>query len=106
MSTADSALLAFSSMWVRDMFKPYIAPRSSETTQLWFGRAMAVVGLTIGVSLGLLTIEKGFPNLTGLFSLQNVRAGGTCLHTVLCARMPVGRGCGDLVVSPLVSTDN
>ena len=71
MSTADSALLAFSSMWVRDFFKPYIRPNATEQQQLWFGRIMAVLGLAIGVTLGLLTIEKGVPNLTGLFSLQN-----------------------------------
>lgn len=72
MSTADSALLSFSSMWVRDLFVPYIRPRASENTQIWFGRVMSIIGLAIGVSLGLLTIEKGKPNLTGLFSLQNV----------------------------------
>ncbi|WIA33094.1 hypothetical protein OEZ86_006248 [Tetradesmus obliquus] len=71
MSTADSALLAFSSMWVRDLFKPYLCKHASEATQIWFGRVMSVVGLAIGVMLGLLTIEKGVPNLTGLFSLQN-----------------------------------
>lgn len=72
MSTADSALLAFSSMWVRDLFKPYLFKNATETQQMWFGRAMSVVGLGIGVLLGLMTIEKGVPNLTGLFSLQNV----------------------------------
>ncbi|KAF8067290.1 cyclin-C1-1 [Scenedesmus sp. PABB004] len=72
MSTADSALLAFSSMWVRDLFKPYLCRRATEAQQIWFGRLMSVVGLCIGVLLGLLTIERGVPNLTGLFSLQNV----------------------------------
>jgi hypothetical protein len=72
MSTADSALLAFSSMWVRDLFVPYIRPQATQRQQLWVGRAMSVIGLAIGVTLGLLTLEKGVPNLTGLFSLQNV----------------------------------
>eukprot|EP00775_Hariotina_reticulata_P011366 gene11366-11515_t len=80
MSTADSALLAFSSMWVHDFFKPYVQPRLSRAADkavkerhlMLFGRIMSVVGLAIGVLLGLMTIEKGVPNLTGLFSLQNV----------------------------------
>jgi hypothetical protein len=72
MSTADSALLAFSSMWVRDLFVPYIRPQATQRQQIWVGRAMSVLGLAIGVTLGLLTLEKGVPNLTGLFSLQNV----------------------------------
>jgi hypothetical protein len=58
-------------MWLRDLYKPYIRPHASEREQLWFGRIVAVIGLAIGVTLGLLTIEKGVPNLTGLFSLQN-----------------------------------
>lgn len=52
MSTADSALLAFSSMWVKDLFVPYIRPQATQQQQIWFGRAMSVVGLSIGVALG------------------------------------------------------
>jgi Na+/proline symporter len=52
MSTADSALLAFSSMWVKDLFVPYIRPQATQQQQIWFGRAMSVLGLGIGVSLG------------------------------------------------------
>lgn len=52
MSTADSALLAFSSMWVKDLFVPYIRPQATQRQQIWFGRAMSVVGLSIGVALG------------------------------------------------------
>lgn len=37
MSTADSALLAFSTMWVKDMFKPYIWRKASDMQQLLFG---------------------------------------------------------------------
>jgi Na+/proline symporter len=61
MSTADSALLAFSSMWVRDLFKPYLCKHATENQQIWFGRVMSVIGLAIGVMLGLFTIEKGVP---------------------------------------------
>jgi sodium/proline symporter len=52
MSTADSSLLAFSSMWVKDLFVPYIKPQATQKQQIWFGRAMSVVGLSIGVALG------------------------------------------------------
>jgi Na+/proline symporter len=52
MSTADSSLLAFSSMWVKDLFVPYIRPRATQRQQIWFGRVMSVVGLSIGVFLG------------------------------------------------------
>lgn len=61
MSTADSALLAFSSMWVRDLFKPYLFKRATDAHQIWFGRLMSVIGLAIGVLLGIMTIEKGVP---------------------------------------------
>jgi len=54
MSTADSALLSFSSMWVKDLFVPYLRPRATERQQLWFGRMMSVIGLAIGVALGKL----------------------------------------------------
>lgn len=37
MSTADSALLAFSSMWVRDVYARYLRPKSSQLEQLIFG---------------------------------------------------------------------
>eukprot|EP00878_Enallax_costatus_P016186 GHUV01016976.1.p1 GENE.GHUV01016976.1~~GHUV01016976.1.p1 ORF type:complete len:356 (+),score=97.44 GHUV01016976.1:718-1785(+) len=50
MSTADSALLAFSSMWVRDLFKPYLFKRATENQQIWFGRCMSVIGLAIGAA--------------------------------------------------------
>jgi hypothetical protein len=60
-------------MWVHDFFKPYVQPRLSrgadkqvsECHLMLFGRVMSVVGLAIGVLLGLMTIEKGVPNLTG-----------------------------------------
>lgn len=56
MSTADSSLLAFSSMWVKDLFVPYIRPRATQRQQIWFGRVMSVIGLSIGVFLG----ERGW----------------------------------------------
>ena len=37
MSTADSALLAFSSMWVRDIYVRYVRPKSSQLEQIIFG---------------------------------------------------------------------
>ena len=52
MSTADSALLAFSSMWVKDLFVPYLRPKATQAQQIWFGRLMSVIGLSIGVALG------------------------------------------------------
>lgn len=72
MSTADSALLAFGGMWVKDILVPYIRPSATARTQLAFGRVMAVIGLGIGVLLALLSLEHNKPNLSGLFNIQNV----------------------------------
>ncbi|GFR47522.1 hypothetical protein Agub_g9240 [Astrephomene gubernaculifera] len=72
MSTADSALLAFSQMWVRDIYTKYLRPRASQTEQLVFAKILSVVALVIGVTLGNYSIERGKPDLSGLFSLQNV----------------------------------
>lgn len=72
MSTADSALLAFSAMWVRDLYVKYIRKKAGAFEQLLFGKIVAVCGLVIGVTLALYTIEKGKPDLSSLFSLQNV----------------------------------
>lgn len=72
MSTADSALLSFSVMWTVDVYKCYIRPNASPRELLFFGRVMSTIGLAIGVTLGLLTIQTGTPNLSALFSLQNV----------------------------------
>jgi hypothetical protein len=73
MSTADSALLAFSSMWVKDLFVPYIRPQASQKQQIWFGRAMSVVGLSIGVALG--------------------EAWSVCLHCSMLRNVCHARGC-------------
>lgn len=72
MSTADSAMLAFSTMWVRDLFKPYLFRRSTEFQQLMFGKLMAFVGLSIGVGLAIKTLQSvpPKPDLSALFSLQ------------------------------------
>lgn len=67
MSTADSALLAFSSMWVKDLFVPYIRPQATQQQQIWFGRAMSVVGLSIGVALG-----EAWPAMSGLAHMHHV----------------------------------
>ncbi|KAG2438998.1 hypothetical protein HYH02_010789 [Chlamydomonas schloesseri] len=78
MSTADSALLACSSMWVRDLYTKYFRPHASELEQLVFGKIVAVIALAIGVLLGNLSIVTGKPDLSGLFALQNV----TPIHVV------------------------
>ncbi|PNW73816.1 hypothetical protein CHLRE_13g573900v5 [Chlamydomonas reinhardtii] len=78
MSTADSALLACSSMWVRDLYTKYFRPHASEMEQLIFGKVVAIIALAIGVLLGNLSIETGKPDLSGLFALQNV----TPIHVV------------------------
>lgn len=72
MSTADSALLSFSVMWTVDLYKPYLRRTASQRELIWFGRIMSTAGLAIGVTLGLFTIQTGTPNLSALFSLQNV----------------------------------
>ncbi|KAJ9520945.1 hypothetical protein QJQ45_014137, partial [Haematococcus lacustris] len=72
MSTADSALLAFSTMWVRDLVRPYLWRQVSEPKQLLVAKAMAMVGLAIGVGLSIRVLQTGTPDLSSLFSLQSV----------------------------------
>ncbi|KAF5837517.1 sodium/solute symporter [Dunaliella salina] len=72
MSTADSSLLAFSTMWVQDFLRPYVWPSASELVQMLFAKFMGFVALCIGIALAILSIRDGKPDLTGLFSLQNV----------------------------------
>ncbi|PNH09288.1 Sodium/pantothenate symporter [Tetrabaena socialis] len=72
MSTADSALLAVSGMWVRDIYTKYLRPRASQLEQIIFGKVVAVIALAIGVTLGNYSIVHGKPDLSGLFALQNV----------------------------------
>ncbi|GIL51166.1 hypothetical protein Vafri_7234 [Volvox africanus] len=72
MSTADSALLAFSQMWVRDIYTKYLRPNAGQIEQLVFAKVMAIIGLVIGVTLGNYSVERGKPTLSGLFALQNV----------------------------------
>ena len=74
LSTADSSLLAFSTMWLRDFYLPYVNPKASAREQLIFTRCASVVGLVIGLFLTAMAIrEKGSEwNLSNLFSLQTV----------------------------------
>lgn len=72
MSTADSALLACSSMWVRDIYTKYFRRNASQAEQIMFGKFIAFAALSIGVALGIITVERGKPDLSSLFSLQNV----------------------------------
>jgi len=73
LSTADSSLIAFSTMWLRDFYLPYVNPRASANEQLVFTRVMGVVGLAIGLFLTSMSIRSAQPwNLSNLFSLQTV----------------------------------
>lgn len=73
LSTADSSLIAFSTMWLRDFFLPYVNPRATAQEQLVFTRAMGIVGLAIGLLLTSMSIRLEQPwNLSSLFSLQTV----------------------------------
>ncbi|EFJ49747.1 hypothetical protein VOLCADRAFT_104191 [Volvox carteri f. nagariensis] len=72
MSTADSALLAFSQMWVRDIYTRYLRPHAGQIEQLIFAKVVAIIGLAIGVTLGNYSAERNKPDLSGLFALQNV----------------------------------
>lgn len=83
MSTADSALLAFSQMWVRDIYTKYLRPHAGQVEQLVFGKIMAIIGLVIGVTLGNYSVIHNKPDLSGLFALQNV----TPIHVVPAVRM-------------------
>ncbi|WP_082126835.1 sodium:solute symporter family protein [Allosalinactinospora lopnorensis] len=51
-STADSALLSFSSVVSRDLYRRYLSPRSSETTTLRVGKVagVAAVGLLLVIA--------------------------------------------------------
>mmetsp|Transcript_16719 Transcript_16719/g.40010 ORF Transcript_16719/g.40010 Transcript_16719/m.40010 type:complete len:772 (+) Transcript_16719:76-2391(+) len=79
-STADSSLIAFSTMMLRDLYLPYFNPSASQRTQVIFTRVLAILGLALGVFLGIMSIEaEPEPwNLSNLFSLQTV----TPIHVV------------------------
>mmetsp|Transcript_21638 Transcript_21638/g.33861 ORF Transcript_21638/g.33861 Transcript_21638/m.33861 type:complete len:737 (-) Transcript_21638:160-2370(-) len=74
LSTADSSLIAFSTMWLRDFYLPYIQPDASQARQVLFARCTAVLGLAVGIWLSVMSIQaKPEPwNLSNLFSLQTV----------------------------------
>ena len=52
--------------------KPYAWPTASDMVQFAFGKLMGFIGLCIGIALAIMSIQEGKPDLTGLFSLQNV----------------------------------
>ncbi len=98
MSTVDSALLAFSTMWVRDLFKPYLWRRAPPLAQLVFGKVMALAALCTGVTLAMRTIKTGTPDLSALFSLQ-VRASWSRVFVCACGcvvHARFGAACGPL----------
>jgi len=73
LSTADSSLLAFSTMWLRDFYLPYLRPSASAKEQLLFTRVMGVLGLALGLFLTSMSIRSEQPwNLSNLFSFQTV----------------------------------
>ncbi|EKX46008.1 hypothetical protein GUITHDRAFT_94455 [Guillardia theta CCMP2712] len=73
LSTADSALIAFSTMWLRDFYLPYIKPTASQFSQVVFTKVMGVFGLALGVFLACMSVRSAQPwNLSNLFSLQTV----------------------------------
>mmetsp|Transcript_24621 Transcript_24621/g.55623 ORF Transcript_24621/g.55623 Transcript_24621/m.55623 type:complete len:718 (-) Transcript_24621:72-2225(-) len=79
LSTADSALIAFSTMWLRDFYLPYIKPTASQFSQVVFTKVMGVFGLALGVFLACMSVQSEKPwNLSNLFSLQTV----TPIHVV------------------------
>jgi len=58
LSTADSSLIAFSTMWLRDFYLPYVNPGASAKEQLVFTRIMGVFGLAIGLFLTSMSIRS------------------------------------------------
>jgi SSS family solute:Na+ symporter len=73
LSTADSSLIAFSTMWLRDFYLPYINPAASAREQLIFTRCMTVVGLAVGLFLTSMSLRQDDVwNYSNLFSLQTV----------------------------------
>mmetsp|Transcript_22660 Transcript_22660/g.55947 ORF Transcript_22660/g.55947 Transcript_22660/m.55947 type:complete len:732 (-) Transcript_22660:212-2407(-) len=73
MSTADSALIAFGTMWLKDAFVPYVLPGASQQHQLYFAKAVGVFGLGIGLLLASMSLQQpDVWNLSSLFSIQAV----------------------------------
>ncbi|CEF99819.1 Sodium/solute symporter [Ostreococcus tauri] len=83
-STADSGLLAFSTMFIRDIYEPYAqkifgpkAPVDPSALRV-VGLISSLSALAIGLSLSILNIREGKPDITGLFSIQTV----TPIHAI------------------------
>ena len=74
MSTADSALIAFSTMWLKDFYLPYVNPKASYREQMMFVKAASLFGWGLGLFLTLMSIfaEPAPWNLSNLFTLQSV----------------------------------
>jgi len=73
LSTADSSLMSFSTMWLRDFYLPYFRPHAGAREQLLFTRTMGVLGLALGLFLTSMSIRSKEPwNLSNLFSFQTV----------------------------------
>ena len=82
-STADSGLLAFSTMLVKDVYQPYAnkvwknAPQDGATLKR-IGLGASICGLVIGLCLSIYNVREGKPDITGLFSIQTV----TPIHAI------------------------
>uniref|UniRef100_A0A7S0X4Z7 Sodium/solute symporter n=1 Tax=Mantoniella antarctica TaxID=81844 RepID=A0A7S0X4Z7_9CHLO len=82
-STADSGLLAFSTMLVRDIYQPYArllwkkAPMDGASLK-YIGSVTSICGLLIGLCLSIYNVREGKPDITGLFSIQTV----TPIHAI------------------------
>ena len=83
-STADSGLLAFSTMFVRDIYAPYAkqvfgskAPVDPSSLRM-VGLVSSLCALAIGLSLSIVNLREGKPDITGLFSIQTV----TPIHAI------------------------
>jgi len=82
-STADSGLLAFSTMFVRDIYEPYVQrvfpkARVDAMTLKLVGSVASMCALAIGLGLSIVNVREGKPDITGLFSIQTV----TPIHSI------------------------
>ena len=82
-STADSGLLAFSTMFVRDIYQPYaqrVFPKAKvdAATLKLVGSLASMCALAIGLGLSIVNVREGKPDITGLFSIQTV----TPIHSI------------------------
>lgn len=84
MSTADSCMMAFGTMWLKDFYLPYIQPGASQFHQVVFTKITAIIGLAVGVWLAIMSVTGDQPwSLSNLFSIQNA----TPIHVAPCVWM-------------------